>query len=169
MENKTNGLSIGGMVVGIIAIILAIIPCTMIFGGVLGLVGLILSIIGYRSAKDSGGPTTMGMAGIILSALAIIVAVAWGAIFAKAGSNIANAEPLNVETCDEVLEEMRKTVKEMNVLEEKGDDVDFGDISSLMKATTRFASIQSAVVEMSCNDDPEFKAKMEALEESMEK
>ena len=46
----------------------------------------------------------------------------------------------------------------------------FGDwlSATLMNATTRLASIQSAVAEMNCNDDPEFKAKMKELEESME-
>ena len=111
MENKTNGLSIGGMVVGIVALILSIIPCTMLFGGILAIVGLILSFIGYKSAKDVGGPTTMAIIGMVLSGLALIVAIAWGTLFAKASGDIA--EPLNVETCDEVLVEMEKTVKEL--------------------------------------------------------
>ena len=52
MENKTNGLSIGGMVVGILSLLIYFIPCIGILGGLIGGVGLILSIIGYRSAKD---------------------------------------------------------------------------------------------------------------------
>ncbi len=161
MENKTNGLSIGGMVVGIISLLVSFIPCIGVFGGLLALVGLILSIIGYRSAKDSGGPTTMAIVGIVLSALAIIIALAWGTFMAKAGSNATT--PIEAETCEEVLAEMEKTVKELKAVQDKGEDTGFGDISTLINSTTRMVAIQSAAEEMSCNDDPEFKAKMEEL------
>lgn len=161
MENKTNGLSIGGMVVGIIALLVSFVPCIGMLGGVLALVGLILSLIGYRSAKDANGPTTMAIVGMVLSVLAIIAALAWGALIAKASGDIA--EPLNVETCDELLVEMEKAAKEMKGFEDKGDDTGFGDISKIMKTTTRIARIQSTAVEMECNQDSTFKVKMEAL------
>lgn len=161
MENKTNGLSIGGMVVGIVSLLLSFIPCIGIFGGILALVGLVLSIIGYRSAKDYGGPTTMAIVGMVVSGLAILIALAWGTFIAKAGNSVAT--PLEVETCDEVLAEMEKTVKQMETIEEKGDDAGFGDISTIVNATTRMVSIQKAAEDMGCNEDPEFKAKMDEL------
>ncbi len=166
MENKTNGLSIGGMVVGIVALILSIIPCTMLFGGILAIVGLILSFIGYKSAKDVGGPTTMAIIGMVLSGLALIVAIAWGTLFAKASGDIA--EPLNVETCDEVLVEMEKTVKEMKAFSDKGDDANLSDISAMVKTTTRLAKIKSTSEQMDCSQDSTFRAKMEMLEGQME-
>lgn len=161
MENKTNGLSIGGMVVGIIALLVSFIPCIGMFGGILALVGLILSFIGFRSAKDSGGPTTMAIVGMVLSGLALIVAIAWGALIAKAGSDIS--EPLNVETCDEVLAEMEKTVKKVKSISDKGDDAGIGDFSTIMNATTRIAKIQSTAKTMECDQDSTFQAKMDAL------
>lgn len=166
MENKTNGLSIGGMVVGIISLLISFIPCIGVFGGLLAVVGLILSIIGYRSAKDYGGPTTMAIVGMALSGLAIIIALAWGTFMAKASNN-ANA-PLDVETCDEVLAELEKTMQDVKSIEEKGDDAGFGDISTMINATTRMIAIQKAAKEMNCSDDPEFKIKMEELEEVMD-
>jgi len=165
MEKKTNGLSIGGMIVGIISLLISFIPCIGMLGGVLGLVGLILSLIGYKSAKDSGEPTTMGIIGMVVSVLAILVAIAWGTFLAKAGKNIA--EPLNVETCDEVLEEMEKSVKLMSDIKDKGDDAGMGDISTILNATTRIAKIQSTANEMECNQDSTFKAKMDALVDQM--
>lgn len=166
MENKTNGLSIGGLVVGIIALLLSFVPCIGMFGGILALVGLILSFIGFRSAKDAGGPTTMAIIGMVLSGLAIIIAVAWGAFIAKAGSDMA--EPLNLETCDEVLVEMEKAVKQVNAISEKGDDTGIGDISTIMNATTRIAKIKATAGKMDCNQDPEFEAKMDALTNTMD-
>lgn len=166
MENKTNGLSIGGMVVGIISLLVSFIPCIGVFGGLLAVVGLILSIIGYRSAKDTGGPTTMAIVGMVLSALAIVIALAWGTFIAKASNNATT--PLEVETCEEVLAEMEKTVGEMKVVQDKGDDAGFGDLSVIINSTTRLIAIQKAAEEMSCNDDPEFKAKMDELSEKIE-
>lgn len=70
MENKKSkqsGLGIAGMVIGIIAILLS---CLMI-GGILGVIGLILSIIGI-SEKSSG--KGMAIAGIALNIISIIIA-----------------------------------------------------------------------------------------------
>jgi len=166
MEKKTNGLSIGGMVVGIISLLISFIPCIGVFGGGLALIGLILSFIGYKSAKDSDGPTTMGMVGMVLSALAIVVAIAWWAFLAKAGSNLS--EPLDLETCDQVLVEMEKTVNEVKTISEKGDDTGLGDISTLMSATTRIAKIKATAGEMDCEQDPVFKEKMDELMKEMD-
>ncbi len=159
MENKTNGLSIGGMVVGILSLLISFIPCIGILGGLIGGVGLILSIIGYRSAKDSGGPTTMAIVGIVLSALAIIIALAWGTFMSRASNNATT--PLEIKTCEEVLAEMKKTTREMKVLQDKDEDAGLGDLSDIMKSTTKLIAIQKAAEEMSCNNDPEFKAKMD--------
>ena len=159
MENKTNGLSIGGMVVGILSLLISFIPCIGILGGLIGGVGLILSIIGYRSAKDSGGPTTMAIVGIVLSALAIIIALACVTFMSRASNNATT--PLEIETCEEVLAEMKKTTSEMKVLQDKGDDAGLGDLSVIINSTTKLIAIQKAAEEMSCNNDPEFKAKMD--------
>jgi len=166
MEQKTNGLSIGGMVVGIIALLISFVPCVGMLGGLLALVGLILSFIGYRSAKDAGGPTTMAIVGMSLSVLAIIIAVAWGAFIAKASNDMS--EPLNLETCDEVLAEMEKAVTDIKSLEDKGDDAGLGDFTKVMNATTRMAKIQSSAAEMNCNQDSTFQIKMKELEDRLD-
>jgi len=126
------------------------------------LVGLILSFIGYKSAKDNNSPTTMGMAGMILSGIAIIIAIAWGAFIAKAGNNIS--EPLDIENCDQVLVEMEKVANDMKSLEDKGEDAGIGDLSKIMNATSRMARIQVTAGEMECNADSTFRAKMAEIE-----
>ena len=161
MENRTNGVSIGGMVVGIIALLLSFIPCIGVVGGPLALVGLILSLIGYRSAKDSGGPTTIGIVGMALSVVAIIVAIAWGTFMARAGNDAT--EPLNIETCEEVLQEMERSVEEVNTLKKQGEEAGLGALSKVVSMTTRIVKIQAKAEELECNQDSTFKARMEAL------
>lgn len=72
---KQNGLGIAGMVMGIVSMVLACI----VIGGLVGLVGLIISIVGICEKDKEKG---MATAGIILNALGIIftiifVAVSW--------------------------------------------------------------------------------------------
>lgn len=69
MEKKqTNGLGVAAMVIGIIAFLLS---CCR-GAGLLGIVGLILGIVGLTKKNQGKG---MAITGVILSSLAIIVAL----------------------------------------------------------------------------------------------
>ncbi|MFO0863336.1 MAG: hypothetical protein U0744_01515 [Gemmataceae bacterium] len=74
----TNGLAIAGMVLGIVGLVLAFIPCVgWILGIILGIVGAALSGIGLSSANKSGSGKGMAISGLILSILAIVVAISY--------------------------------------------------------------------------------------------
>jgi hypothetical protein len=74
----TNGLAIAGMVLGIVGLVLAFIPCVgWILGIILGIVGAALSGIGLASANKSGSGKGMAISGLILSILAIVVAISY--------------------------------------------------------------------------------------------
>lgn len=66
MEGKTNGLQIAGFVV-------SLVTC-FIFGfyGVSGIVGITLSAIGRSQAKQVGGKTGLGTAGIVLGIISAV-------------------------------------------------------------------------------------------------
>lgn len=71
-----KGMCVGGMVLGIVSIVG--LCCFCMYGIpsiIFGLVGLILSIVGTRQAKQAGGSTGMGVTGIILSAIGIALGV----------------------------------------------------------------------------------------------
>ena len=70
---QQNGLAIAGMVLGIAS--LALFWLSYI-ATVIGVVGLILSILGFNKAKQMGGiGSGMAMAGIITSALGIVASI----------------------------------------------------------------------------------------------
>lgn len=71
---KGKGLAIAGMVVGIVAFLLSFI----IIGWYLGVVGLILSVIGFVQLNGSNGPKGMAITGIILNVLAIALGLYLG-------------------------------------------------------------------------------------------
>ncbi len=64
MEGKTNGLQIAGFVVSLVS--------CFIFYGLTGITGLVLSAIGRSQAKQAGGKTGLGTAGIILGIISAI-------------------------------------------------------------------------------------------------
>lgn len=66
MEGKTNGLQVAGFVV-------SLVTC-FVFGfyGLSGITGLILSEVGRSQAKQVGGKTGLGTAGIVLGIISAV-------------------------------------------------------------------------------------------------
>ena len=95
MEKKSNGLSVGGLVLGIISLVMAVFGALFlgIFGYIIailtGIVGIILSVMGKK--KQPSGAATAGfvlsLIGLILGALFFLAcAICAGALFAAAGA-----------------------------------------------------------------------------------
>jgi amino acid transporter len=103
---KGNGLAVAGMILGIVAlglfcIIYVSVPCAI--------VGLILSILGSKKAKETGSGKGMAKAGMILAIIALALTLlaffgllAFLGIAAKEGSDLGQA-----------LEEARKAAENM--------------------------------------------------------
>lgn len=70
---RTSGLAIAGMVLGIVSIVLFFLAW---IGSVVGVVGLILSLVGLSKSKQMGGPgRDMAIAGVITRAAGIVIGV----------------------------------------------------------------------------------------------
>jgi hypothetical protein len=84
-EVKTNagqGLGIAGLIIGIVAIPLAILGCTSVMGLVLGSAGIVLSAIGLSQATKSNGVNGLPVAGLVVSILGTCIALMWLLLFA---------------------------------------------------------------------------------------
>ncbi|MDO5154397.1 MAG: DUF4190 domain-containing protein [Eubacteriales bacterium] len=68
-QNEKNGMAIASLVIGIIAFL-----GSCCYGGVLGIVGLVLGIVALK--KGNGNGKGLAIAGIVLSSLSILVTVA---------------------------------------------------------------------------------------------
>ncbi len=64
--NTGLGLGIAGLVLGIVALPLALIGCTSIAGLVLGILGVALSTVGYSQARKASASTSLIMAALII-------------------------------------------------------------------------------------------------------
>ena len=79
-EVKTNagqGLGIAGLIMGIMAIPLAIMGCTSVLGLLLGGAGIILSAIGLSQATKSNGNKGLPTGGLVVSIVGTFIALVW--------------------------------------------------------------------------------------------
>lgn len=85
-EVKTNagqGLGIAGLILGCVAIPLAILGCTSVLGLILGSTGIILSAVGLSQASRANGVRGLPVGGLIVSIIGTVIAMAWLLFFAQ--------------------------------------------------------------------------------------
>ena len=77
MENKTNGLAIGSLILGIFTIVMGCFGWTFLYGTIIGIItGIVGIILGVKSKKEA--PSGVATGGLITS---IIGLVFWGLMF----------------------------------------------------------------------------------------
>jgi hypothetical protein len=79
---KGKGLGVAALVLGIIAAVLSIVPFINVLGIPLALVGLVLGIISAVQASGKRGPIGFGIAGLVCSAIALIITIAMYSVVA---------------------------------------------------------------------------------------
>jgi uncharacterized membrane protein len=148
-----QGLGIAGLILGILAILIAFIPCIGVLAVVPGGVALILSIIGMTQANRGDGSKGLVVAALVLSILSIVVAIAWGIFFAGSAT---------------IFNKISKEIK-TEIEQELGEDFDeaFDDFGNELEKTLEDLESDSIITE---NDwgkeisDEEFERLMNAYE-----
>jgi hypothetical protein len=87
-SNAGQGLGIAGLVLGIMAIPMGIIPCTFYLGILFGIIGLVLAIVALTQAHRGYGPKGLIIAAMICSVIGFSFASVWGFFLARNGSHI---------------------------------------------------------------------------------
>lgn len=162
MKQQSNTLSLVGLILGIIGLVIAFVPCIGWLGSPLAVIGLILSIIGYRRDKEIGASTGMAIGGIITSALAILITIAYLLFWGK----IADTATVEINSCEEALpkfEEALTTIEEIEKAKETNADLDMSVLSKTIKAATTIGTMSSTIEKLDCLSDPDFKAKYDEL------
>ena len=80
-SNAGQGLGTAGLILGILAIPLGIIPCTFILGILFGLGGIVLSIVALTQANRWNAPKALIIAALTCSILGFSFAAAWSIAF----------------------------------------------------------------------------------------
>jgi hypothetical protein len=87
-SNAGQGLGIAGLVLGIMAIPMGIIPCTFYMGILFGIVGIVLSIVALTQANRGYGPKTLIIAAMVCSVVGLTFASVWGFVFSRHGAQV---------------------------------------------------------------------------------
>ena len=74
MQNTGKGFSITGLVLGIVATVLAWFYMINIAALVCGIVGIVCAVKGKKTAVAAGAPTGIGTAGLVLSIIGTVLA-----------------------------------------------------------------------------------------------
>ena len=142
-ETKTNagqGLGIAGLVMGIIAIPLAILGCTSVLGLVLGTAGVVLSAVGLSQATKSNGTKGLPTAGLVVSILGTAIALMWILFFtriAQEGGKFWSREGIRImeeihedfgDDIENTFEDMGKELEDLGKeLEDKLEDLEWDE------------------------------------------
>lgn len=76
-SNAGQGLGTAGLILGILAIPLGIIPCTFYLGILFGLAGIVLSVVALKQANQWNAPKALIIAALTCSILGFSFAAAW--------------------------------------------------------------------------------------------
>jgi len=82
-SNAGQGLGIAGLVLGILAIPMGIIPCTFFLGVLFGFAGIVLSIVALVQASRLNGPKALIIVALVCSILGFSFASTWGVLFSR--------------------------------------------------------------------------------------
>jgi len=111
-----QGIGIAGLILGICAVPLAIIPCTFPLALLFAAAGIILSAVGMSQASRANGPKGVPVAGLVVSVIGMMIALMWGLFIASSifdeGKVIKN----------EIIEKISKKVGED--IEDTFDEID---------------------------------------------
>jgi hypothetical protein len=116
--SSAQGLGIAGLVLGILAIPLGIIPCTFILGLVFGVTGIVFGAVAYNQAKKVNGSLGVATGALAVSIVGTCIALIW----TMAVVSTQNFKWLNLR---QNIHKIDKTVKHSDDLDKAFDS--FGD------------------------------------------
>jgi hypothetical protein len=83
-QKGSNGLATAGFVLGLLGLLSSWIPFLNIVGIILGVIGAVLAAVGLAKSKKVNAGKGLAIAGLVLGALAVIIAVLINAVFVSA-------------------------------------------------------------------------------------
>lgn len=98
-------MGLAAMIIGIVAVVCGFIPLCGLIALLPAIVGLILGILEVKKKSTAKQPKGMGMAGVVLNAVAIIVILLWTLVIgAGAVVTIDQIQDFNVPPIEQVNE-----------------------------------------------------------------
>lgn len=110
-------MGIIGIVMGIISLIVAFIPCVGVVAFLPGGLAIIFSIVSIVQASRGNGSKSLGIVSLVVSSLAILLAAAWLMLFSGISyvANEAMKNPNQFEQLEKGLRDAFKDIEDMEV------------------------------------------------------
>lgn len=130
-----QGLGIAGLILGILAIPMGIIPCTFVVGILFGIIGIVLSLVALSQANRGFGPKGLIIAALVCSIVGLTFASVWGFAFSKISRPVMREIFRNgVPGRFEDLENDENTYRDIIVDTAEQQGGDMGDMTDTLKA-----------------------------------
>lgn len=110
-EEKTNtghGMGVAALIMGILSIVVAFIPCLGLLAFFTAIVAIILGAIGISQASRADAPKGLGIGGLVTGALALLISIAQIVFFAGFSRNF----DVIGDRIEEALKEVEKDIRE---------------------------------------------------------
>ena len=112
MEEKTkntgHGMGVAALIMGIISIIVAFIPCVGLLAFFTAVAAIVLGAIGISQASNANAPKGLSVGGLITGAFALLISIAQVVFFA----GFSNKLDFVGDRLEEVFEDVEKEVLE---------------------------------------------------------
>jgi hypothetical protein len=76
-NNLGQGFAVAGLVIGLVALVISLIPCVGMSALFIGGVGVIFSSIAFARCNQQGSARGMAIGGLTVSIIAVIMAIVW--------------------------------------------------------------------------------------------
>jgi hypothetical protein len=106
-----KGLGIAGLVLGILAAVIAFIPCLGTFALIPGIIGVVLSIVSLVQANKAGAAKGMAIAGLVCSIVGCGIA-GWQWYVLSKATNEFKEQLENLDTA-KLRQEMNQVIEQM--------------------------------------------------------
>lgn len=131
-QEKTTagqGFGIASLILGIVALLIALIPCIGLFALIPGIVAIVLAIVGLSQASKANGAKGVIIAGLVISIIGTTLAAIWLMFFSAGGAflNEIKDNPEIEGLFEEIIEDISDEIKDSKTIEitiEGGDTED---------------------------------------------
>ncbi|MBS0011064.1 MAG: DUF4190 domain-containing protein [Bacteroidales bacterium] len=124
VRNTGNGMGVAALIMGIISLVVAFIPCLGLLAFFTAVVAIVLGAIGISQAGRSDSPRGMQIGGLVTGALALLISVAQMVFFAGFSKNFGNVGKSLEEAFENVGKEIRQEFEggDFRITIEDGED-----------------------------------------------
>ena len=137
-----QGFGIASLILGILALLIAFIPCIGLFALIPGVVAIVLAIVGLSQANSANGQKGVIIAGLVISIVGTVLAATW-LIFISTSDAILKElgdQPEFKQIIEEVVGDISDEIDE--AIEESSESIDTEGMEDKLKELEKGEAVE---------------------------